>query len=176
MRLTTLNIFKINHFDFNFIQKNIIRIDFNVPLDENFNVTDTSRIVAAKPTIDKILAEGGSVILITSRKTKRKRSQLFIKTYFKNGFEVLGVEVKFATDCIGEVAETAAKNLQPKEVLLLENLRYYAEEEAGDVDFAKKLASLGDIYVMTHSERHIVHMLQQRLLLNFFQTANVSDC
>ena len=88
----------------------------------------------------------------------------------------MGVEVKFATDCIGEVAETAAKNLQPKEVLLLENLRYYAEEEAGDVDFAKKLASLGDIYVNDAFERHIVHMLQQRLLLNFFQTANVSDC
>jgi phosphoglycerate kinase len=135
--------------DFNFNSKKaIIRVDFNVPLDENFNVTDTSRIVAAKPTIDKILADGGSVILMSHLgRPKGKEDKYSLKHILKTVSEVLGVEVKFATDCIGEVAETAAKNLQPKEVLLLENLRYYAEEEAGDVDFAKKLASLGDIYV-----------------------------
>ena len=135
--------------DFNFNSKKaIIRVDFNVPLDENFNVTDTSRIVAAKPTIDKILADGGSVILMSHLgRPKGKEANYSLKHILKTVSEVLGVEVKFASDCIGEVAETAAKNLQPKEVLLLENLRYYAEEEAGDVDFAKKLASLGDIYV-----------------------------
>ena len=135
--------------DFNFNSKKaIIRVDFNVPLDENFNVTDTSRIVAAKPTIDKILADGGSVILMSHLgRPKGKEDKYSLKHILKTVSEVLGVEVKFASDCIGEVAETAAKNLQPKEVLLLENLRYYAEEEAGDVDFAKKLASLGDIYV-----------------------------
>ena len=135
--------------DFNFNSKKaIIRVDFNVPLDENFNVTDTSRIVAAKPTIDKILADGGSVILMSHLgRPKGKEAKYSLKHILKTVSEVLGVEVKFASDCIGEVAETAAKNLQPKEVLLLENLRYYAEEEAGDVDFAKKLASLGDIYV-----------------------------
>ena len=135
--------------DFNFNSKKaLIRVDFNVPLDENFNVTDTSRIVAAKPTIDKILADGGSVILMSHLgRPKGKEDKYSLKHILKTVSEVLGVEVKFASDCIGEVAETAAKNLQPKEVLLLENLRYYAEEEAGDVDFAKKLASLGDIYV-----------------------------
>ena len=135
--------------DFNFNSKKaLIRVDFNVPLDENFNVTDTSRIVAAKPTIDKILADGGSVILMSHLgRPKGKEDKYSLKHILKTVSEVLGVEVKFASDCLGEVAETAAKNLQPKEVLLLENLRYYAEEEAGDVDFAKKLASLGDIYV-----------------------------
>ncbi|MCZ8196571.1 MAG: phosphoglycerate kinase [Flavobacterium sp.] len=135
--------------DFNFNSKKaLIRVDFNVPLDENFNVTDTSRIVAAKPTIDKILADGGSVILMSHLgRPKGKEDKYSLKHILKTVSEVLEVEVKFASDCIGEVAETAAKNLQPKEVLLLENLRFYAEEEAGDVDFAKKLASLGDIYV-----------------------------
>ena len=135
--------------DFNFNSKKaLIRVDFNVPLDENFNVTDTSRIVAAKLTIDKILADGGSVILMSHLgRPKGKEDKYSLKHILKTVSEVLGVEVKFASDCIGEVAETAAKNLQPKEVLLLENLRYYAEEEAGDVDFSKKLASLGDIYV-----------------------------
>jgi 3-phosphoglycerate kinase len=137
----------ISNFNFN-SKKAIIRVDFNVPLDENFNVTDTSRIVAAKPTIDKILADGGSVILMSHLgRPSGKEAKYSLNHILKTVSEVLGVAVKFASDCIGEVAETAAKNLQPKEVLLLENLRYYAEEEAGDVDFAKKLASLGDIYV-----------------------------
>lgn len=135
--------------DFNFNSKKaLIRVDFNVPLDENFNVTDTSRIVAAKPTIDKILADGGSVILMSHLgRPKGKEDKYSLKHILKTVSEVIGVDVKFASDCIGEVAETAAKNLQPKEVLVLENLRYYTEEEAGNVDFAKKLASLGDIYV-----------------------------
>jgi phosphoglycerate kinase len=135
--------------DFNFKnQKAIIRVDFNVPLDENFHVTDTTRIEAAKPTIDKILADGGSVILMSHLgRPKGVEDKYSLKHIVKTATEILGTEVLFASDCVGEIAETAAKNLQPGQVLLLENLRFYAEEEAGDVAFAKQLASLGDIYV-----------------------------
>lgn len=135
--------------DFNFKnQKAIIRVDFNVPLDENFHVTDTTRIEAAKPTIDKILADGGSVILMSHLgRPKGVEDKYSLKHIVKTATQILGTEVLFASDCVGEIAETAANNLQPGQVLLLENLRFYAEEEAGDVAFAKQLASLGDIYV-----------------------------
>jgi phosphoglycerate kinase len=135
--------------DFNFKnQKAIIRVDFNVPLDENFNVTDTTRIEAAKPTIDKILADGGSVILVSHLgRPKGVEEKYSLKHIVKTASEILGTEVLFASDCVGEIAKNAANNLQPGQVLLLENLRFYAEEEAGDVAFAKQLASLGDIYV-----------------------------
>lgn len=135
--------------DFNFKnQKAIIRVDFNVPLDENFNVTDTTRIEAAKPTIDKILADGGSVILLSHLgRPKGVEEKYSLKHIVKTASEILGTEVLFASDCVGEIAKNAANNLQPGQVLLLENLRFYAEEEAGDVAFAKQLASLGDIYV-----------------------------
>jgi phosphoglycerate kinase len=135
--------------DFNFKnQKAIIRVDFNVPLDENFHVTDTTRIEAAKPTIDKILADGGSVILMSHLgRPMGVEAKYSLKHIVKKASEILGTEVLFASDCVGEIAETAAKNLQPGQVLLLENLRFYAEEEAGDAAFAKQLASLGNIYV-----------------------------
>lgn len=135
--------------DFNFKDKKaLIRVDFNVPLDENFMVTDANRIEAAKPTIDKILADGGSVILMSHLgRPKGKEEKYSLNHIVAKVKEVLGVPVQFATDCIGDVAENAAKNLKPGEVLLLENLRFYKEEEAGDIDFAEKLASLGDIYV-----------------------------
>lgn len=135
--------------DFNFnAKKAIIRVDFNVPLDENFNVTDDNRIEAAKPTIDKILADGGSVILMSHLgRPKGKEDQYSLRHIVEKVSEVLGVKVQFASDCRGEVAANAAKNLKPGEVLLLENLRFYKEEEAGDEGFAKELASLGDIYV-----------------------------
>jgi phosphoglycerate kinase len=135
--------------DFNFKnQKAIIRVDFNVPLDENFHVTDTTRIEAAKPTIDKIIADGGSVILLSHLgRPKGVEDKYSLKHIVKTATEILGPEVLFAPDCVGEIAETAANNLQPGQVLLLENLRFYTEEEAGDVAFAKQLASLGDIYV-----------------------------
>lgn len=137
----------LNDFDFK-NKKAIIRVDFNVPLDENFNVTDATRIEAAKPTIDAILAQGGSVILMSHLgRPKGAEEKYSLKHILKKASEILGVEVKFAENCVGEVAQTAAKNLQPGEVLLLENLRFHAEEEAGDVAFAKELASLGDIYV-----------------------------
>lgn len=135
--------------DFTFKDKKaVIRVDFNVPLDEDFNVTDANRIEAAKPTIDKILADGGSVILMSHLgRPKGKEDKYSLKHIVKKVSEVLGVNVQFASDCRGEVAQNAAKNLKPGEVLLLENLRFYAEEEAGDENFAKELASLGDIYV-----------------------------
>lgn len=135
--------------DFNFKNKKaIIRVDFNVPLDENFKVTDDTRIEAAKPTIDKILADGGSVILMSHLgRPKGKEDQYSLQHIVAKVSEVLGVNVQFASDCRGEVATTAANDLKPGEVLLLENLRFYAEEEAGDETFAKELASLGDIYV-----------------------------
>lgn len=134
---------------FNFKDKKaLIRVDFNVPLDENFHVTDANRIEAAKPTIDKILADGGSVILMSHLgRPKGKEEKYSLKHIVNKTSEVLGVPVLFAEDCIGEVAQNAAHNLKPGQVLLLENLRFYAEEEAGDVNFSKELASLGNIYV-----------------------------
>lgn len=136
-------------FDFNFKNKKaLIRVDFNVPLDEHFNVTDANRIEAAKPTIDKILADGGSVILMSHLgRPKGVEEKYSLKHIVSRTSEILSIPVKFASDCIGEIAEKAASDLQPGEVLLLENLRFYNEEEAGDVEFSKKLASLGDIYV-----------------------------
>jgi phosphoglycerate kinase len=135
--------------DFNFKDKKaLIRVDFNVPLDEKFNVTDTNRIEAAKPTIDKILADGGSVILMSHLgRPKGKEEKYSLKHIVKTVSEVLGTNVEFASDCRGEVAFNAVENLKPGQVLLLENLRFYAEEEAGDVDFARELSQLGDIYV-----------------------------
>lgn len=135
--------------DFNFKNKKaLIRVDFNVPLDENFNVTDINRIEGAKPTIDKILSDGGSVILMSHLgRPKGVEDKFSLKHIVSTTEEVLGVTVKFASDCIGSIAEKAAANLKPGEVLLLENLRFYKEEEKGDVEFSKKLASLGDIYV-----------------------------
>ena len=125
--------------DFNFnAKKAIIRVDFNVPLDENFNVTDANRIEAAKPTIDKILADGGSVILMSHLgRPKGKEDQYSLQHIVAKVAEVLAVNVQFASDCRGEIATNAAKNLKPGDVLLLENLRFYAEEEAGDENFQK---------------------------------------
>ena len=136
--------------DFNFAgKKALIRVDFNVPQDENKKVTDNTRIVAAKPTIDKILNEGGSVIIMThlGRPKGKVNPDFSLSHIVDEVSKVLGKEVKFATDCIGEVAEKAAAELQAGEILLLENLRFYNEEEAGDEEFAGKLAKLGDVSV-----------------------------
>ena len=135
--------------DFNFKNKKaLIRVDFNVPLDENLNVTDATRIEAAKPTIDKIIADGGSVILMSHLgRPKGLEVKYSLKHILKKASEVLGVEVKFSENCVGKAAKTASENLKPGEVLLLENLRFHSEEEAGDMAFSKELASLGDIYV-----------------------------
>jgi phosphoglycerate kinase len=137
----------VNDFNFN-NKKAIIRVDFNVPLDENFNVTDATRIEAAKPTIDKILADGGSVILMSHLgRPKGVEEKYSLKHILKTASAILGVPVQFAANCVGAEAKAASEKLQSGEVLLLENLRFHAEEEAGDLAFAKELASLGDIYV-----------------------------
>lgn len=129
-------------------KKALIRVDFNVPLDENFNVTDTNRIEAAKPTIDKILNDGGSVILMSHLgRPKGKEEKYSLKHIVATTSEVLGKDVKFVEDSVGETVEKAAEALKPGEILLLENLRFYSEEEAGDEAFAEKLAKLGDVYV-----------------------------
>ncbi len=138
----------INNYNFQ-NKKVLVRVDFNVPLDDQFNITDTSRIDAAIPTIKKIIKGGGSPILMSHLGRPKdgpegKFSLMHIKGYLANQ---LGVAVKFADDCIGDSASELASSLQPGEVLLLENLRFYKEETKGDVGFAKKLASLGDAYM-----------------------------
>lgn len=135
--------------DFNFKNKKaLIRVDFNVPLNDNFEVTDDTRIVAAKPTINKILNDGGSCILMSHLgRPKGKQDEFSLRHISKKVEEILGVNVIFVDDCIGEKAEQVAKDLKPGQILLLENLRFYKEEEAGDVAFAKQLATLGDVYV-----------------------------
>ncbi|MFY8187573.1 MAG: phosphoglycerate kinase [Flavobacterium sp.] len=137
----------VQNFDFK-DKKALIRVDFNVPLDADFQVTDANRIEAAKPTIDKILADGGSVILMSHLgRPKGVEAKYSLSHIVNKVSEVLGVPVKFSNDCVGEIAETAASNLKSGEVLLLENLRFYNEEEAGDLAFSEKLSKLGDIYV-----------------------------
>lgn len=135
--------------DFNFLNKKaIIRVDFNVPLDDTFKVTDATRIEAAKPTIDKILNDGGSVILMSHLgRPKGVEAKYSLSHIVYKIEEVLGKNVKFVNDCIGSDVENAAARLNAGEILLLENLRFHAEEEKGDVAFAEKLAQLGDIYV-----------------------------
>lgn len=135
--------------DYNFKNKQaLIRVDFNVPLDQDGNVTDATRIEAAKPTIIKVLEDGGSVVLMSHLgRPKGNESKYSLQQIVSKVSEVIGVETKFVNNCVGEVAENAAKNLQPGEVLLLENLRFHKEEEEGDRDFAKKLSKLGDVYI-----------------------------
>ncbi|MFC4722857.1 phosphoglycerate kinase [Geojedonia litorea] len=129
-------------------KKALIRVDFNVPLNEKFEVTDATRIVSAKPTIVKIMEDGGSCILMSHLgRPKGVQDEFSMKHIVSKVEDVLGIEVKFVSDCIGAEVEAAAKQLQPGEILLLENLRFHKEEEAGDKEFAKKLSVLGDVYV-----------------------------
>ena len=135
--------------DFNFKNKRaLIRVDFNVPLNDAFQVTDATRIISAKPTIIKILEDGGSCVLMSHLgRPKGVQPEFSLGHIISKVEDILGVEVKFASDCIGTTAEEKANALQPGEVLLLENLRFYEEEKLGDVNFAKALSKLGDIYV-----------------------------
>ena len=131
-------------------KKAVMRVDFNVPLNKSFEITDDTRLKAALPSIEKILEDGGSVILMShlgrpKEGPEEKFSLKHVVPYLKNA---LNQEVQFADDCIGEQAREKAKNLKAGEVLLLENLRFYKEEEKGNEDFAKKLAQLGDVWVM----------------------------
>lgn len=127
----------------------LVRVDFNVPLDENFNVTDDKRIVESLPTIKKIMAEGGKAILMShlGRPKGQPNPKYSLKPAAKKLSELIGKEVKMAPDCIGEEVEKMALELADGEVMLLENLRYHAEEEKNDPAFAQKLAKLGDVYV-----------------------------
>ncbi len=134
---------------FNFKDKKaLIRVDFNVPLNDDLEVTDTTRILAAKPSIDKILKQGGAAILMSHLGRPENREQKFsLKHIVSTLSDILGVDVKFIEDCVGNNVEEAANQLKAGEVLLLENLRFHKEEKQGDLAFAKALARLGDIYV-----------------------------
>jgi len=131
-------------------KKALIRVDFNVPLNDKLEITDDNRMRASLPTIQKILKDGGSVILMShlGRPKDGPVDKYSLKHLVKHLSDLLGgVRVLFAEDCIGEQAKLTANMLRPGEVLLLENLRFHKEEEKGDEGFAKKLAELGDVYV-----------------------------
>ncbi len=137
----------INSFNFE-NKKALIRVDFNVPLNDNFEVTDDTRIQAAKPTVIKILEDGGSAVLMSHLgRPKGVQEEFSLKHIVDKVSEVIGVQVKFVSNCIGQEAEDAVNQLNPGEVLLLENLRFHTEETSGDKGFAEQLSKLGDIYV-----------------------------
>ena len=135
--------------DFNFENKKaLIRVDFNVPLNDNLEVADSTRILAAKSTIIKVLEDGGSCVLMSHLGRPNGIEEKFsLKNIVSKVSEIIGVQVQFSENCIGEKAEQAIAELENGEVLLLENLRFHKEEKAGDDEFAKELSKLGDIYV-----------------------------
>ncbi len=131
-------------------QKALVRVDFNVPLNDKFEITDDTRMKAAVPTIKKILADGGMVILMShfGRPQNGPEDKYSLKHLIKHLSELLGgTTVFFANDCIGEQAHLTQNMMRSGEVLLLENIRFYKEEEAGDAKFAEKLSTLGDVWV-----------------------------
>ena len=135
--------------DINFETKKVlVRVDFNVPLDADFNVTDITRIKAAKPTIIKILEDGGAAVLMSHLgRPKGVEAKFSLGHIVEKVSEVLGVQAKFVDSCVGADAESAVAELKPGEVLILENLRFHKEETAGDIEFSKQLSKLGDVYV-----------------------------
>ncbi len=136
--------------DYNFSgKKAIVRVDYNVPKDDNNIITDTTRIEASIPTIKKILGDGGSTILMShmGRPKKGPEEKFSLKHVAESLSNLINQPVKFASDCVGEKAIKASKNVEPGEILLLENLRFHEEEKKGDKAFAKELASLADVYV-----------------------------
>ncbi|MBC8152096.1 MAG: phosphoglycerate kinase [Bacteroidetes bacterium] len=130
-------------------KKALVRVDFNVPLNDQFDITDDTRIRATIPTIKKILSDGGSAILMShlGRPKGGPEEKFSLKHVIPALNEAFGLTIKFADDCIGQSATDLAASLQPGEILLLENLRFYKEEEKGDVAFAEKLSKLGDVWV-----------------------------
>lgn len=130
-------------------QKVLVRVDFNVPLDDKGQITDDRRISESLPTIKKIMGDGGSVILMShlGRPKGKVAPEFSLKPVQQRLSELLGIPVKFADDCIGDAAKKLADELKPGEVLLLENLRFYNQEEGNDAEFAKKLAALGTVFV-----------------------------
>jgi phosphoglycerate kinase len=159
--------------DFNFNgRKALVRVDFNVPLNDLFEITDDSRIKAAIPTIQKMLNDGGSVILMShlGRPKNGPENKFSLKHLVNHLTEVTQRTVHFATDCIGEEASKKASNLQSGEILLLENLRFYSEETAGDKSFSSKLAELGDFYVNdAFGTAHRAHA-STAVIADFFNT------
>jgi len=135
--------------DFNFENKKaLIRVDFNVPLNDEFMVTDATRIHAAKSTIIKVLEDGGSAMLMSYLgRQKGKEDQFSLRHIVEKATEILGIQIKFIDDCVGDKVTQSVLELEPGEILLLENLRFYNEEKAGDKKFAEQLSKLGDIYV-----------------------------
>jgi len=137
----------IHNFDFN-TKKALIRVDFNVPLNDEFKVTDATRIEAAKPTIIKILEDGGSCVLMSHLgRPKGVQDEFSLKHIVSTIEDIIGVEVNFVENCVGAEAESAVANLEAGKILLLENLRFHEEEKKGDANFAEQLSKLGDIYV-----------------------------
>lgn len=130
-------------------KKVLVRVDFNVPLDENLQITDDKRIIESLPSIKKIIADGGKAILMShlGRPKGKVNPKYSLTPVAARLGELLGKEVKFANDCIGDEVKKIADSLQSGDVLLLENLRFYTEEEKNDPGFASKLAELGDVYV-----------------------------
>ncbi|NNK88612.1 MAG: phosphoglycerate kinase [Flavobacteriaceae bacterium] len=137
----------LNDIDFK-SKKALVRVDFNVPLNENFEVTDNTRIKAAKPTVIKILEDGGSCVLMSHLgRPKGIQDEFSLRHIVDEVEDVFGVEVGFVNNCIGPEAQKAVAALEPGQILILENLRFYEEEKKGDPDFAHELSLLGDVYV-----------------------------
>lgn len=160
--------------DFNFKDKKVlVRVDFNVPQSADLKVTDNTRIQAVKPTIDKILQDGGSVILIThlGRPKGKVSDEFSLKNIVPEIEEVLQTDVEFCPDCMGDDATNMTGNLKAGKVLLLENLRFYSEEEQGSVDFAEKLSKYADAYVNdAFGTAHRAHA-STAIIAQFFPTS-----
>ena len=163
--------------DFNFKGHTaLVRVDFNVPLDDAFNITDDNRMTATIPTIKKILADGGKVVLMShlGRPKDGPTDEFSLKHLVKHLHELLGGETKvfFADDCIGSQAGMTASMMRAGEVLLLENLRFHKEEEKGDEAFAKRLSALGDVYVNdAFGTAHRAHA-STAVIAKFYEPAN----
>ncbi len=150
----------------------LVRVDFNVPLNDKFEITDFTRINAAEPTIKKILSEGGSVILMShlGRPKGNPEEKFSLKHLVADLSNRLGTQVKFAHDCIGAETEALSSSLKPGEVLLLENVRYHPEETKGDKDFAEQLSKLGDVYINdAFGTAHRAHA-STAIIAQFFNT------
>ncbi len=174
----------INDINFNG-KRALIRVDFNVPLDKSFAVTDDNRIRATIPTLKKILKDGGSCILMShlGRPNEGPEEKYSLKHAIKTTEKLLGVSVKFATDCISDDSYKLSATLKPGEVLLLENLRFYKQEEKGDLAFAEKLSKHGDVYVndafgtahRAHASTTIVAQFFQEKCAGFVMAAELDN-
>jgi len=174
----------IDSFNFNG-KRALIRVDFNVPLNERLNVTDATRVAAASPTIKKILADGGSVVLMShlGRPKNGPEDKFSLKHIVKTLESQINSPVQFTDDCIGESALLASSSLKSGEVLLLENLRFYKEETAGDEAFAKELSKHGDVYVndafgtahRAHASTTVVAKFMKEKLFGYLMDAEVAN-